>query len=60
MYSQIQSNISNYMPTNVIKSGEVIVSSRSLEHMNCILPANNLKGGLYLGDVVSLLKQDLL
>lgn len=35
----IPSNYSNFVPQNhVIRTGEVLVANRGLEHINCILP----------------------
>lgn len=38
----------------------VMVSARKLENMNCIVEPSVELGGIYLGDVVSTLKEDLL
>ena len=38
----------------------VYVSNRRLENMNCIYEPNDKIGGLFLGDIISTLKVDLL
>lgn len=38
---------------------QVIYSKSKLEHINCILPASEEEGGLYIGDTISTLKPEL-
>jgi len=38
----------------------VVVSNRRLENINCIIDPAHDMGGLYLGDIISTLKPDLL
>lgn len=38
----------------------VLVSRQSLQNINCILESSSTMGGLFLGDIISTMKQDLL
>lgn len=42
------------------EGNRLMVSSKKLENINCIFSPSDGLGGLYLGDVVSTLKEDLL
>lgn len=55
-YNTIPSNFNHFYLPSPIKTGEIYVSNRTLEHINCILPGQINRGALYLGDVVSTLK----
>lgn len=61
MQGEFSRRISHQLPMYQSALGSpVIVSNHRLENINCIIDPAADMGGLYLGDIISTLKPDLL
>lgn len=44
--------------SHLVDSSRLLISNKKLENMNCIFRPSDTLGGLYLGDIISTLKED--